>query len=335
MGSTIGTLIYSSVFNEDFSKNASLNSPYGWRSLKNETKEFVGLSFSNITTVERVAVQPGRDNNTVTEIIVEWSRDGKTFRNVSRPLVVQYNPNGFVMQFEPLELTVIRLIVTKYRVWPAMKFEVLYTDTTCREDLETDEIIDPDSEAEYDGRVVLSKKDTKTDDYINTYKIQKWRNYVPLNVVELVNTYNISNSVQGQSLLPVSSIGVLTYSSIRDKKSFDYNIDSVTGWNAQKNSTDEYVGLITPFPISVETIRLSATSEGAYISEFQIAYRDSLASNTTLITPSQIFKADVEVYKKNGIMTFRFPPIRVMEFRIIVKSYNLWPATKFDLQYSD
>lgn len=171
MGSTIGTLIYSSVFNEDFSKNASLNSPYGWRSLKNETKEFVGLSFSNITTVERVAVQPGRDNNTVTEIIVEWSRDGKTFRNVSRPLVVQYNPNGFVMQFEPLELTVIRLIVTKYRVWPAMKFEVLYTDTTCREDLETDEIIDPDSEAEYDGRVVLSKKDTKTDDYINTYKI--------------------------------------------------------------------------------------------------------------------------------------------------------------------
>jgi hypothetical protein len=139
ISSVIGNLTYSSVVSSLYTVNASINSPNGWKAANNQTNEYVGIKYPNITKVDRVRIEPGENNAYPTEIYVEWSSDNSNFQNVSKtPLILSETPNNrTILTFSPVEALAIRLRITKYVGWPALRFEFLYTDETCREETDS------------------------------------------------------------------------------------------------------------------------------------------------------------------------------------------------------
>jgi hypothetical protein len=78
--------------------------------------------------------------------------------------------------------------------------------------------------------VVLAKKNTTIKNFVNTYQFDRWENPVPVSLLGLINAYNISKPLAKDSIR-ISSVGILTYSSIRDLKSFNYTLNE-NGWAA-------------------------------------------------------------------------------------------------------
>lgn len=334
VGSTIGNVTYSTIFNPTYVvKNVTLDPKKGWKSLKNTTNEWVGLTFDNDTKIERVVIQTGEDSAYPTEVFIETSPDNKNFTRLPKPLTLTQAPNTKkIFEIAPITVRSVRLIVTKYVKWPALKFDVLFTDETCKEDTDSDETIDVDPQAEYDSRVVLTRKNqTDKDDYIRTFRIQPWEQ-LPVELLNLIKRFNETRYVNDKGSLPISKIGILTYSSLKAPENINYTLEQV-GWQAKNNKTNEFAGVITPFPVNITEIHIRPTDDGSYPTDFDVEYRDDLINSTYKKLNSEPYK--LTNFTNNGISVFKIAPTRVMDVRIIVRKYNRWPAMRFELVYTD
>jgi hypothetical protein len=335
IGSSIGNVTYSSIFNTSFLiKNITVDPKLGWKSLNNVTNESVGLVFPNDTKIERVVIQVGENNSYPTEFFIEYTNStNDTFTRVPTPITLTDAPiNRKVFDIAPITAKIVRLVITKYVKWPAMKFDLLFTDENCNEDNGYDETIDLDPQVEYDGRVILSRRnETDKDDYIRTYKIQPWEE-LPIDLLNLIRRFNETRYVNDKGLLPISKISVLTYSSIKSPENINYTLDKV-GWAAKTNNPDEFAGVITPFPVNVTEIQIRPTDDGSFPTEVDIEYREALTDPSYKKLTSSPVK--ITNFSSNGIATIPINNIRVSEVKIIVKSYNKWPAMRFEITYTD
>lgn len=179
LGSSIGKLIYSSVWGSQFKKNASLKSEMGWKAKYNNSNQSVGLYFLNTVPVARIQILPGADNAYPTLCYIEYATDpdGVNFTRYDTPLKIKNRPKvePAMMQFnQPINVTAMRIVIDKYEVWPAMRFEVLYQDEECNEDENNVETYDDNPNYSYNGQLFLSKGNmTKSGQYVQSLGVYK------------------------------------------------------------------------------------------------------------------------------------------------------------------
>lgn len=335
VGSTIGNVTFSSIFNTSFVvKNFTLNPRLGFKALKNVTNEYVGLVFENDTKIERVVIEVGENGSYPTEGFVEYSKDNKTFTRLPKAITLKEAPvSKKVFEIEPITVRSVRFVITKWIKWPAVKIDFLFTDETCKEDVDQDELIDDDATVEYDSRVVLDRNnETDKDDYIRSFRIQTWDD-LPVDLLNLIKRFNETRYINDKGVLPLSKIGLLTYSSIRAPENLNYTLDKL-GWAADDNKTEQFVGIMSPFPVNVSEVQLRPTDDGSYISEFQVEYREDL-NNETFRRLNQTFVVNLSNADPNGVISFKLNNIRATEVRLIVKKFVKWPTTRLEVTYSD
>jgi len=55
------------------------------------------------------------------------------------------------LEFSSVVAMAIRFVITKFVIWPAARFEFLYTDDSCSSDEDSAEDIDTSDQYDYDG----------------------------------------------------------------------------------------------------------------------------------------------------------------------------------------
>ena len=63
------------------------------------------------------------------ELYIEWSKDGLDFTRIPKKLYIKKPPTkAITLEFEPVEALAVRIAIEKFVIWPAVRFEFLYTD---------------------------------------------------------------------------------------------------------------------------------------------------------------------------------------------------------------
>lgn len=127
-GAKIGTLFYSSVFSSNYN-SFDLNSKAGWKAGKSTVGEWVGIQLSSPQTFYELQIQGGENGAYISGFTIEFSVDGAKFDQVPGVFSADYSQNTtVVVKFVPVYALAIRLVVKKFNIWPAGKFDFIYNN---------------------------------------------------------------------------------------------------------------------------------------------------------------------------------------------------------------